>query len=104
MRQKSGPVKESAEKVVMDIRRATRRHFSAEDKIRVVLEGPYFKPLLVPKTLTTDTPRVRTQACLLTAATKGLSFEGAGQGIATPQNRRNCEKIGSCKINWASFL
>ena len=39
MRQKSGPVKESAEKVVKDIRRATRRHFSAEDKIRIVLEG-----------------------------------------------------------------
>src|ERR1700746_2271095 len=39
MRQKSGPVKESAEKVVKDIRRATRRHFSAEDKIRIVVEG-----------------------------------------------------------------
>src|SRR3984893_8425838 len=37
MRQKSGPVKESAEKVVKDIRRATRRHFSAEDKIRIVV-------------------------------------------------------------------
>jgi len=32
-------VKQSAEKVVKDIRRATRRHFSAEDKIRIVLEG-----------------------------------------------------------------
>ncbi len=39
MSQKSGPVKELAEKVVKDIRRATRRHFSAEDKIRIVLEG-----------------------------------------------------------------
>jgi transposase len=39
MRQKSGPVKEPAEKVVKDIRRATRRQFSAEDKIRIVLEG-----------------------------------------------------------------
>ncbi len=39
MRQKSGPAKESAEQVVKDIRRATRRHFSAEDKIRIVLEG-----------------------------------------------------------------
>jgi transposase len=39
MRQKSGPVKESAEKVVKDIRRATRRQFSAEEKIRIVLEG-----------------------------------------------------------------
>ena len=29
----------SAEKTVRDIRRATRRRFSAEDKIRIVLEG-----------------------------------------------------------------
>jgi transposase len=28
-----------AEKVVRDIRRATRKHHSAEDKIRIVLEG-----------------------------------------------------------------
>ena len=39
MRQKSRPARESADQVVRDIRRATRRHFSAEDKIRVVLEG-----------------------------------------------------------------
>src|ERR1044071_3655840 len=39
MKQKSGPAKQPAEAVVKDIRRATRRHFSAEDKIRVVLEG-----------------------------------------------------------------
>ena len=39
MRQKSGPEKAPAEQVVKDIRRATRRHFSAEDKIRIVLEG-----------------------------------------------------------------
>ena len=29
----------SAEETVRDIRRATRRHFSAEEKIRIVLEG-----------------------------------------------------------------
>jgi transposase len=40
MRQKSGPVKEPAEKVMKDIRRMTRRQFSAEEKIRIVLEGP----------------------------------------------------------------
>ena len=34
-----GQPKASAERVVKDIRRATRRHFSAEDKIRIVLEG-----------------------------------------------------------------
>jgi transposase len=39
MRQKSGPGKEPAEKVVQDIRRATRKHYSAEEKIRIVLEG-----------------------------------------------------------------
>ena len=45
MRQKSGPArvasdhKPPAEKVLKDIRRATRRHFSAEEKIRIVLEG-----------------------------------------------------------------
>ena len=31
--------KRPAEQVIKDIRRATRRHFSAEDKIRVVLDG-----------------------------------------------------------------
>ena len=39
MRQKSVPARAPAEQVVKDIRRATRRHFSAEDKIRIVLEG-----------------------------------------------------------------
>ena len=39
MRQKSGRPKERAENVVRDIRRATRRRFSAEEKIRIVLEG-----------------------------------------------------------------
>jgi transposase len=33
------PVKAPAEAVVKDIRRQTRRHFSAEDKIRIVLDG-----------------------------------------------------------------
>ena len=39
MRQKSGPQKLAAEQVIKDIRRATRKHHSAEDKIRIVLEG-----------------------------------------------------------------
>ncbi len=39
MRQKSGPEKQPAEDAIKAIRRATRRHFSAEDKIRIVLEG-----------------------------------------------------------------
>ncbi len=39
MKQKSGPAKPAADEVVRDIRRATRRQFSAEEKIRIVLEG-----------------------------------------------------------------
>ena len=39
MRHKDERAPDSAEKAVRDIRRATRRRFSAEDKIRVVLEG-----------------------------------------------------------------
>jgi transposase len=39
MRQHSNLVKDTAEKVVKDIRRATRKQYSAEEKIRIVLEG-----------------------------------------------------------------
>jgi transposase len=39
MTSKSTTAKKPAEQVIKDIRRATRRHFSAEDKIRVVLDG-----------------------------------------------------------------
>ena len=39
MRQRDDRTPESAEKTLRDIRRATRRQFSAEEKIRIVLEG-----------------------------------------------------------------
>jgi transposase len=39
MRQKSGTRKATAEQVVKDIRRRTRKLHSAEEKIRIVLEG-----------------------------------------------------------------
>ncbi|WP_346034129.1 IS3 family transposase [Erythrobacter westpacificensis] len=39
MKPKSSKPKLPAEQVVKDIRRKTRRHFSAEDKIRIVLDG-----------------------------------------------------------------
>ena len=39
MRQASKRIPDSAEKTLRDIRRATRRHHSAEEKIRIVLEG-----------------------------------------------------------------
>src|SRR5690606_39536597 len=39
MTAKSSNARKPAAQVVKDIRRATRRHFSAEDKIRIVLDG-----------------------------------------------------------------
>lgn len=39
MRQKLQRHQEGAERVIKDIRRQTRRRFSAEDKIRIVLSG-----------------------------------------------------------------
>ena len=39
MRQKSMTTKDPAEQAVRDIRRKTRKQYSAEEKIRIVLEG-----------------------------------------------------------------
>jgi transposase len=39
MRQKSGTGKAPAEQVIKDIRRVTRKHYGAEEKIRIVLAG-----------------------------------------------------------------
>lgn len=39
MRQKTGPRTSAAEKTINDIRRATHKHHSLEEKIRIVLEG-----------------------------------------------------------------
>ena len=39
MSQKSGTRATPSEQLVKDIRRATRKHYSAEEKIRIVLEG-----------------------------------------------------------------
>ena len=39
MRQKPGTSKPTADRVVRDIRRKTRKRHSSEEKIRIVLEG-----------------------------------------------------------------
>ena len=39
MGQKPGTKRSRGEKVVKDIRRATRKQYSAEEKIRIVLDG-----------------------------------------------------------------
>ena len=40
MRQKSNSTPASSETLVRNIRRATRKHHAAEEKIRIVLDGP----------------------------------------------------------------
>jgi transposase len=40
MREKSGTAATTSERVVKNIHRATRRHHSAGEKIRIVLDGP----------------------------------------------------------------
>ena len=39
MRQKTGQLESSSERIVKNIRRATRKRYSAEEKIRIVLDG-----------------------------------------------------------------
>ena len=39
MRQTTGTRKSPGEKIVKDIKRATRRHYSAGEKMRIVLDG-----------------------------------------------------------------
>ena len=39
MSQKSSPTTSPSERLVRDIRRVTRKQYSAEDKIRIVLDG-----------------------------------------------------------------
>jgi hypothetical protein len=39
VRQKPGTAKPTAESIVKDVRQRTRKHHSAEEKIRIVLEG-----------------------------------------------------------------
>jgi transposase len=39
MRQTTGTRKSPREKIVKDIKRARRKHYSSEEKIRIVLDG-----------------------------------------------------------------
>jgi hypothetical protein len=55
MKQKSEPDKAPAERVLKDIRRQTRRQYSAEEKIRIMLEGLRGVPI-VPKPMNKEWP------------------------------------------------
>ena len=62
MRQKSGPQKPTADKAIKDIRRVTRKSYSAEEKIRIVLEGLRREPRMACSTF-----RLRHKPCQMEA-------------------------------------
>jgi CHAD domain-containing protein len=65
MKQKSRPEKQPAEETIKDARRAARRHFSAEEEIRIVLEELRVDP---------GAPTIQTSGKLLGA--KGAGEKG----------------------------
>ena len=48
MRQTTGTRKSPGEKLFKDIKRATRKQYSSEEKIRIVLDGPCFSTSIGP--------------------------------------------------------
>jgi 3-oxoacyl-[acyl-carrier protein] reductase len=75
MRQKSGPDKAPAEQVLEDIRRQTRRQYSAEEKIRIVLIGSRAVRGVIAKS------QYGAAKAALTALARGWAKELVGRGI-----------------------
>ena len=83
MRQKSGTRKATSEQVVKDIRRVTRKHYSAEEKIRVVLDGLRGEDSIAELAVA----RVSTRTSI--TAGRRNSWRRARSGLrATPRGRR----------------
>ena len=74
MIQKFGTTKERADTVVREIRRAARRRFSADEKIRIVLEG-----LLQTSPLPTRASMTFVSACSCRLATTRPIIRPAGR-------------------------
>jgi hypothetical protein len=87
MRQKSGPEKQPAEEAIKDIRRATRRHFSAEEKIRVVLEQPCARSGLPRK------PAVRSEAIIPHARSHPRSRRGSSDAPSRATTQRESDRV-----------
>jgi transposase len=91
MRQKSVPEKEPATQVVKNIRRATRRHFSAEDKIRIVLEG-----LRGEDSIAELCPARGSSRTFITAGRKTFSRRGRSDWLAIRPGRRRRTRSRIC--------
>ena len=91
MGQKSGPVKEPAEQVVKEIRRATRRQFSAEEKIRIVLSG------LAARTASSSCAAARgSSRTFIIAGRKTFSRRGRSDWLAIPPGPRRRTRSRTC--------
>ena len=91
---KRSPVMTPAERVVKDIRRQTRRHFSAEDKVRIVLNGLRGEDIIgaatPPARRLTSTPRQGPQSVKLRRKLRQVvsrrprcTATGSGAGTST---------------------
>ena len=73
---KSKNTKASATKVVKDIRRATRKLYSAEEKIRIVLEGLAVRTVLPSfVAVRVKSPKATGQRLLRKGTSRFLSFQ-----------------------------
>ena len=96
MRQKSMPTKEPAEEVIKGIRRATRRHFSADDKIRIVLEGLRGEASIAELCAA----RGLSRTCII-AGRRNSSRRGRSDWLVTWLGRRQPTRSRSCGVRRA---
>jgi transposase len=75
MRQKPRSAKEPAEQVVKEIRRATRKHYSAEEKIRIVLEGLRGEDSIAREATSDEVRGLRREAAALKEVVADLTLE-----------------------------
>jgi len=91
MGQKSGPMKEPAEQVVKEIRRATQRQLSAEEKIRIVLSG--FAARIASPSCAAAKGSCRTS---IIAGRRNFSRPAKSAWLATPRGPRPQIRLRSC--------
>ena len=91
MRQKSVPEKEPATQVVKNIRRATRRHFSAEDKIRID-----WKACAARTVSPSSAAARRSSRTFITAGRKTFSRRGRSDWLAIRPGRRRRTRSRTC--------
>jgi hypothetical protein len=91
MAQKSGSVMEPAKQAVKEIRRATRRQFSAEERIRIVLTGPRGEDSIAGCVGAKESFRTS-----ITAGRRNFWKLARNAGPATPHGRRSRTRSRIC--------